>query len=222
MAKKYEVISLGGNCLPRTILTRGGIKPSKAEGELSCPFDLVFHNLSRIIHYLENNFSDYFDDIYFDIKKKNFLDFRKKGLWKKYDGTIFFHDRDCKYNDREKLETRIRNRITNFRNILKSEIPILFVLNIQNYPEEIDNLYKILKTLRKNKKFKLAIIDIGEIVKNKSDNDDIYILQLPLPIPNYHNGLNGWNSKQWKESELAKYVEILICRFVKNILEKDF
>ena len=42
--KKYEIVSLGVNCLPRTILTRHGIKPRKADGELSCPFDLVFKN----------------------------------------------------------------------------------------------------------------------------------------------------------------------------------
>ena len=81
--KTYEIVSLGTNCLPRTILTRAGIKPTKAEGELSTPFDLVAHKLSNIVHYLQTDFSDYFDDIYFDIRKRNFLDFRKKGFWKK-------------------------------------------------------------------------------------------------------------------------------------------
>lgn len=220
--KTYEIVSLGVNCLPRTVLTRHGIKPSKAQGELSCPFDLVRHTLDRVIHYIETDFDDYLDDIYFQIKKRNLLDFRKKGLWKKTDGTTFFHDKDCKYNDFEKITTRISNRIENFRKILSSELPILFVLNIQEYPEEIERLYNILKSKCGEKKFKLAIFDIGKIVKYEIKNNDIHILQLPLPIPEYHNGYIGWNSKQWKDSELAKYVEILMCEFIQNILETEF
>ena len=106
--KKYEIVSLGVNCLPRTILTRLGIKPCKADGELSCPFDLVMHKLDRITYYLSNNFEDYFDDLYFKVKKRNILDFRKKGCWWKNDGTEFRHDKDCQINDKEKLIARIK------------------------------------------------------------------------------------------------------------------
>lgn len=62
MDKKYEIISLGQNCLPRTILTRWNIKPSKAQGELSCPFNLVKHELPRISYYiiLVNNYKLFF------------------------------------------------------------------------------------------------------------------------------------------------------------------
>ena len=63
--KKYEIVSLGCNCMPRTVLTRLGIKPRKAQGELSCPFDLVKHNSQRIIYYLETDFKDYLDDLHF-------------------------------------------------------------------------------------------------------------------------------------------------------------
>ena len=80
---KYEIVSLGTNCLPRTVLTRGNIKPSKSDGELSCPFDLVSHPLETIVHCLETNFNDYFDDLFFQIRKRNFLDFRQKGYGKK-------------------------------------------------------------------------------------------------------------------------------------------
>ena len=95
-------------------------------------------------------------------------------------------------------------------------------MNIQENPEEIFHLYNVLKAKRGKKMFKLAIIDIGEIVKFSINNPDIYILKLPLPIPDYHDGYKGWNNKHWRSTELAKYVEALICKFIKNILDKDF
>ena len=94
MEKKYEIVSLGCNCIPRTILTRHKIKPRKAEGELSCPFDLVVHEAPRVTHYLKTDFENYFEDLYFQPYKRHWFDFRGMGLWRKSDDTIFFHDKD--------------------------------------------------------------------------------------------------------------------------------
>ena len=216
--KKYLIMSLGTNCLPRTILTRWKIKPSKSEGELSYPFDLVFHTLPLVVKCLENDFEDYLSGFYFKIRKRNFLDFRKKGIWYKEDGTGFWHDTDCKINDREKLEVRIKKRIENFRQAIKSDIPILFVINIMDNPEYIDKLYKILKKLCSHKKFKLAVINFGYLYKN--ENSEIYSLDLPIPFDGYH-GVNGWNSK-FKDTNFGKFTEKCICHFVEEIIKKDF
>ena len=217
--KRYEIVSLGPNCLPRTILTRGGIKPSKAEGELTGPFDLVLNKLPNIVHYLQTDFSDYFDDLYFQIRKRNFLDFRKKGFWKKKDGTVFNHDKDCKINDKEKLVERFKNRIANFYKITSGNLPILFVLNLQNNPECVQDLYLALKKICNNQIFKLFVIDFEDKLQD-NDNKDIHIYKLPLPIENYHDGFDGWNSKKFRESDLGKYVEKCICDEVKRVLKQ--
>ena len=47
--KKVKIVSLGWDCLPRTIFTWWGIKKTKENGELSYPFDLSMHNLSSTI-----------------------------------------------------------------------------------------------------------------------------------------------------------------------------
>lgn len=219
MDKKVEIISLGVNCLPRTILTRGGVKPRKADGELSCPFDLVRHYLPNIIHYLETDFYDYFDDIHFVIRKRNFLDFRKRGKWHKNDGTVFYHDLDCQYYDKEKLFTRIKNRISNFHEILASEIPILFVLNLEDHEDRILDLYNILKKICSHKKFKLLIIDFFDICDEKFINDDIAVLKLPLPFENW---TDGWNGKKWIKSDFGKYVEKCVSTYTQRLIERDF
>ena len=218
--KKYEIVSLGVNCLPRTILTRHGIKPRKADGELSCPFDLVAHRLDRIIYYLNNNFEDYFDDLSFKLRKRNVFDFRNKGIWVKEDETQFFHDKDCKINDREKLISRVSNRINNFNSIINNERPILFVLNITQKNGDIIELYNTLKKLRNGKFFKLAVLDFESVTEfGTKFNDDIYVLRLPNPIDRYYT---KWNTSKFIKSALGKYFEKNICDFIKNIIDIDF
>lgn len=219
MKKKIEIVSLGVNCFPRTVLTRNGIKPSKADGELSCPFDLVRHYLPNIIHYLETDFSDYFDDIHFVIRKRNFLDFRKRGKWHKNDGTVFYHDLDCQYYDKEKLLTRIKNRIENFRQIIKSETPILFVLNLEEDEERIEDLYNVLKKICSHKKFKLLIIDFFNKCNKNYNNNDIKVLKLPLPFENW---TEGWNGKEWIKSDFGKYVEKCVSSYTERLIEREF
>ncbi len=217
MKRNYYIISLGVNCLPRTVLTRGGLKPAKAEGELSCPFDLAYHLLPNIIRYLETNFEDYFSDLYFEIRKRNFFDFRKKGLWQKKDGTKFFHDKDCKIGDRDKLVSRMKNRINNFYTIINSDVPILFVLNIHSNPEYIENLICILEKLCSGKKYKLAILDFFNLVNSAYKNTEI--LKIPPPVNNFGS---NWNRKKYRNSDLGKYVEKCICQFIQNIINNEF
>ena len=95
--KQYEIVSLGCYCIARTVLTRQGLKPRKAQGELSCPFDLVLHDVDRVTHYIKNDFESYFDDLYYEKYKRYWFDFRNKGIWKKRK-TITFRCANKKYN----------------------------------------------------------------------------------------------------------------------------
>ncbi|MGM9993854.1 MAG: DUF1796 family putative cysteine peptidase [Candidatus Avigastranaerophilus sp.] len=213
--KKYEIVSLGCYCLSRTILTRQHLKPSKAQGELSCPFDLVIHFADRITHYISNDFDGYFDDLYFEQYKRYWFDFRKKGIWKKLDGTEFFHDKDCRLNDREKLVQRISKRIDNFRKIIKDEKPIIFVQALKK-EEDIENLYSALKVLRGSKPFKLIIIDLLDTVKKEYET--VSVLKIPFPSEEYEK---YWDREKYYQSEEGKLFEKTVTQKVKAEIE-DF
>lgn len=213
--KKCEIVSLGINCLPRTVLTRGGIKPRKAEGELSCPFDLVAHPAETVLKCLQTNFEGYFDDLFFKLRKKHFFDFRGKGMWQKEDGTRFFHDKDCKKNDREKLVQRVKKRIENFNNIVNSDKPIVFVMSVYSETICIDEIYEILKKIRKDKPFEFVVIAFNTAIESK--NKDINILELPFPNKNF---VNTWNRTYYVNSKLGKYIEKTICDFVQSRINK--
>ena len=63
---KFHVISLGTNCFARMTLNLWGVKPRKADGEPSMPFDLSVHPLSVVTAYLKGRFEGYFDKIEYD------------------------------------------------------------------------------------------------------------------------------------------------------------
>lgn len=213
--KKFEIVSLGVNCLPRTLLTRKNLKPRKAQGELSCPFDLVFHEPERITHYIENDFANYFDDLYFSARKKGWWDFRKKGLWKKDDGTRFFHDKDCKINDREKLVNRVSKRMDNFRKILENEKPIIFVQALK-HTEDIENLYNVLKKKRGNKPFKLAILDFNGIVSKEYENISVF----KIPYPNIKKYEAYWNKKRNYDSQQGRIFEENVKLSIEKVIDE--
>ncbi len=84
--EKDKYITLGVNCFPRTKLTKFGIKAKKADGELSYPFDLCAIQLESVAQILKNDFSDYFDDLYFDCSLNIWIN-------KKY-SIKYYHDKD--------------------------------------------------------------------------------------------------------------------------------
>ena len=218
--KTYEIVSLGMNCLPRFVLTLGGIKKRKAEGELTCPFDICGHPLKTIVDALENDFAAYYNDIYFKAYKRCFLDFRKKGYWEKPDGTVFIHDKDCKTI--EELKKKLKKREENFYSIINSDTPILFVLNVW-FPESreyVNKLYDVLdKKISGRKKFILAVLDFNGISFDLNYNQNIRVLNMEEPIPNFSN---DWNRKWFAKSSLGKYVHRSICKFIQNIIDKEF
>ena len=90
---KTEIIPLGQNCIPRTILTRWKIKPSKILGEKTYPFDLAVFGLPEITKCLKNDFNEIFDNLSFNGE-----------YWYKSPNCIYFmHDKKYKENEKEKL-----------------------------------------------------------------------------------------------------------------------
>lgn len=148
----YHIVSLGSNCLPRGLTTAIKLKPRRFYGEKSCVFDLsVNPDLSKIIHLIETNFADYFDNL--DITEKNFP-----------------HDYELPY---KKFVERYQIRIKNFQDILQSEKMLYFIhSDYKKVPlkADVQKLYDLLKSKRDGKPFKLILltseyIDIPEIIQ---------------------------------------------------------
>lgn len=145
----YNVVSLGNSCLTRTLAVATGIKPRRLYGEKSCPFDLYVSDLKRTIELIENDFSDFFENINIDAfphdEKFNFLHFKN----------------------------RYEKRILNFLDILNSEKKVYYIYsNYSIVPDtkDITRLYEVLKDKRKGKPFELILltkkyIDVQNVIQ---------------------------------------------------------
>ena len=196
--KKIQIISLGQNCIPRTILTRHGIKPRKIWGELTYPFDLSIFGTIEVTKSLRTDFNEFFFD----------LNYRKEqNYWVKEPNCIqFVHDA----KDKKELIKTYMKRIENFKNEMKNPLPILFVQLLED-DEDVENLYNELVRLREDRPFKLLIIDTQDIVTFEKAE----ILKLSFPSEEYRN---NWWKKEFYNSKEGKIFEKTICDFCKRFM----
>lgn len=143
---KYHLISLGYNCFARMTFNYWGLKPRKADGEKTMPFDISVHPLESICQLLENNFAHYFDKIEFS---------DRDNCWINPDLKITFaHDHE---NNRELFVERYRNRIKALDEVVEDNTPCLFFAYNDGAMEatKINQLYNILSKRCAHKPFKL-------------------------------------------------------------------
>ena len=200
--KKYVIIPLGYNCLPRTVLTRHGLKPRKWQGELSYPFDLAYFFVPEITKYLQNDFADFFDN--WELYKEE-----NHSFWIKPPFQIkFFHEKNL---SKDTLIKKYKKRIENFYKQMQDPLPILFVQTLI-HEQNIEEVFKELKRLRGDRPFKYIVVDTLDVVKDNK-NQEIDILKMPYPSKNYEE--NWWQKEHYK-SEAGKNFEQEFCNFCKK------
>lgn len=201
---KVEIIALGQNCMPRTILTRWGIKPKKIFGELSYPFDFAVFETREITRSIKTDFEEFLFNLNYCKDKK---------VWAKEPDCIeFVHETNFKENDKEKLVNKYLKRIENFKTTMKNPNPIIFV-QILGDCSDIENLYNELKNKRKGYPFKLIVVDTQNITKPIVG---INVLKLPFPSVEYKQ--NWWKKKYYSSRE-GKIFEKQICDFVSDVIK---
>lgn len=201
--KKVQIIPLGQNCIPRTILTRWNVKPKKIWGEKTYPFDLAVFGMPEVTKCLKTDFSEFFYN----------LEYTQNG-WIKAPNCIFFtHDIHYKEKDKDKFIECYTKRINNFRKTIKTSENVLFV-QVLGEDEDIENQYNELKNLRGKLPFKFAIVDTQNIVEN-INIDNVFVLKLPFPSEQYKQ---NWWKKEFYNSQIGKKFEKQIVDFCLKVL----
>ena len=192
--KNTSVISLGCDCFTRAFTTVTGLKPRKADGELSMPFDLSWSSTEALVHNLRTDFKDYFDNIVYDNENGNYMN--NKYIMR------FNHDTDCENTKEgyEKLKQRYESRIQNFRECLKSDNYLLFIYNAPpNTEHECNEIFDIISSKILNQNFKLIILDMNEKINKALLNDNIALCAIKHPF----NRSNEW----WLKENVDKCME---------------
>mgnify|MGYP003430288183 CR=1 FL=1 len=204
---KPVIIPLGQNCMPRTILTRWGIKKRKFLGELTFPFDFAVFGMPEITKTLKTDFNEFFNDLEY-----------KTDYWIKAPNCIYFsHDKRYKEKDRQKLINLYTKRINNFRKTIEEKDNLLFFFFFGDN-EDIENQYNALRNITKNKPFKFAIVDT-ENITNEINLKNVYILKLKMPNEQYKN--NWWKEKYYNSPQ-GKAFEKQIADFCIEVITKEY
>ncbi|CCY25347.1 putative uncharacterized protein [Brachyspira sp. CAG:484] len=149
--KKNYYISLGTNCFVRMAFTKFYLKPARLRGELTCPFDLCVTPVKSLAEILENEFSDYFNDVEFD-EETNYYINRKYLIHFIHDGHL----------TRDEFLTRYKKRVENFLSITKDKAPKKYILCCDQNDLSVDvlnRIYNSLLKLRNGKPFKFYVIN---------------------------------------------------------------
>lgn len=182
--KKNHYISLGTNCFVRMVLTKFHLKAFRKDGELSCPFDLCTTPIVSLAEILENDFSDFFDEVEVKPNGENFIN-------KKY-SIDFPHEENLTLND---FITRYKKRIKNFRSISQEKSLKKYVLTCEQSSftvEQLNRIYNSLSKIRNGKPFKFYVLNFIYENLHKADLEGLnpQIFYYEFDITDEHK--NGW------------------------------
>jgi len=181
-----QFASIGCDCLPRTLLTRWGLKKTAKMGELSLPFDLAIHPSAAVAHLLETDFSTYFDgSLAFD-NDKDYAVNTDLGIELNHEiGSLFAAE------DFAELKRRYRRRADNFISLVASTDPVVFV----HHAEELDapaisRIVANLKLRRGNKVSGFVCLytppyGTAPAAANLLINEGIAVVPQPYPFKDY-------------------------------------
>ena len=175
----YRLVSLGFDCFIRTLSNRWGIKPTKAMGEPTLPFDLATHDPEGVAALIDNAFEGYLDPASLTQDDRQF--------WCNYRYRACFSHEPAD-TDLDGLLERYQRRVRDFDAVMDGSRPVLFCQHLEaSMPES--RLYTVLKERYASIDFSLCIIKTypaeDEVYRIETPADDYSILHISYPFSGY-------------------------------------
>ena len=178
-----NVVSLGTDCLPRTVATRWGLKRPRALGEQSHPFDLSITPIGSVTAILEASFVDFLEELRYD-SELGYPVHGKFGIW-------FNHEVGQAWaeNDFAQFRSRYANRIRNFKYALCNGAHTTLVIHITNpldhtLMELTKRVFLTVKGLGSNQMSMVCVASAG-VDAIESGIEGLTICDAPKPWPSY-------------------------------------
>ena len=199
---KYQIISLGNNCMARTITTVYGLKAKKIYGEKTIITDQTFFgNIRDLIHLWNTNFEDFLDGLYFS---------KELNAW--YAPKYNSHSPHEFQLTKEEFSETVKKRIKNFYEMINTDKYAIFVRFEARKcsAEDIKLLADKIRETRDGKPYKLVVINHNEHIENFQDDNTI-IIDYPMTL-----------SPKWQlelETEEGKKFCAAVIEPIKKIIE---
>ena len=177
----YKLVSLGTDCLSRTIPTRWGLKPPKSLGERTHPFDLAVHPYEAVCEVLDRDFEDYLDVKWLGMNNLNYVFHKKLKVHFNHEKGETFSANDYSY-----FIEQYQRRINNLREDVASH-PILYLLHLTASRVPC-RLYEILARKSTHDFTLLAISTANEPFDETATADalpGLILEHIPYPYPGY-------------------------------------
>lgn len=185
-----NIVSLGVDCLPRAMATKFGFKRKRSEGEISCPFDLAWHDYETVCRLIDNDFKHYLDTTRLYVNENGHISHRDYSI-------VFNHESD----DANKLldfikgdfslfRERYSKRIQNFYKTLERRDKLVFLLHYKEYPTE---LVAVIRRKFPNLKFTILTINcpyshesyLQQPTNVENDTDGFLFYTIKKPFEDY-------------------------------------
>jgi hypothetical protein len=222
--KNNHIVSIGRNCLPRTVATRAGIQISKAEGELSLPFDLAVSSYSGVCDLVENDFTEFLNPTYLKLNAKNIIYHSKYDFYFNHESV---NGRHLKFgaNNFAQLINVYRQRIKNWHHKLTTLDKILFITNHEVFPSKF---HAIIHKQYPHLSFRILTLYTSRPTEGTSEKDilafykqcksgfpNIDYIFMPQPTARY-----AWYKKEHYHHVLGKAFEQTIACNINESLNK--
>lgn len=203
----YRIIPLGSYCLPRVISTLSMLKPRKASGEKTLPFDLgFFWNFDSILDVLDDGFSTFYDDIKFGQLNTNttrdlevLFDFNPNVKHWASEKLCAVFNHEYMMTNKEEFKSRYDKRIGNFYEYLKDERYELYFL-IASFSEiklsQINKLKSIINRYRGKNSYNIIIINQSSH-SYKFNEKNVYVID---EIDDTFDKMLKANNTNWAEA----------------------
>ena len=180
----YKIVSLGSDCLPRTVATIWGLKPRKYSGELSCPFDLALHPYPGVVEAIKNDFANYLTPAHLtthSIEKGYDSSEKFSCIKNSYYNCTFSHERGDRFyeNNFNQFIEVYRQRIANFYHYLNST-PVLFLV-YSDCSIDINNLVEVIAQKFPQLKFKVMLVLSDENISIPTIEQDSAVIIYQIP-----------------------------------------
>jgi hypothetical protein len=181
-----KFVSIGADCLPRTVFTRWGLKPTSALGEKTAVFDLSVQPLSGTRRLLETDFEGFLEGIVFSEK----LGYPVQDAFH----TRFVHDytpQDLE-NDLAGIRAKYERRILQFSKDAKEDATVFVLHTATATDRDWDDFLATRRELLRLRDGRPALFmwyqtpPFGsEITPNPAPPDDTLFLSEPYPFVGY-------------------------------------
>jgi hypothetical protein len=216
-----NMLSLGGDCFSRTVLTRWGLKRTSKLGEYSCPFDLAVTYPETVELLIKTDFEGFMDPSNLAFNAAT------NGCFNKRYSINFNHETGTDYaaNNFNKLRLLYNLRVSNYRHLVSASKPLFMLMYLpifmdaQPYYKGIAE--RILRNIESQRNEHTSLLILNAHAPDKAPALDGFIdsnlewINIPVPDAGY-----VWHDASWFMSDSGINHEKMVIEYVKAHLKR--